>query len=527
MTETGRRAPGSGPEPGAWRRLDARMLLVHPLEAFVRFLPAILAIVIARAGSGGPDRWELLTLPVVIGYGVLRWATTRYRITDGQIELSRGLLTRRTTTARLDKVRTVDLTARPHHRVLRLAKVEISTGGATRERLVLDSLGLATGQRLRTELLHRVPPAVVDLPPPTGPAVEPGSDPADTDWTEDGEVELLRLSPAWIRYAPLTLTGLAAAGAVVGFAVQGLQQYGRDNALVDSGVGWVRRLPWAVDVALVVIVVGLLAVVAYVLSFWGFRLTRSRTDTLHTRRGLLTTRETTIDRARVRGIELGEPLGLRLGGASRLRAVSTGLGGERGAGADWLSPPAPSVVVTALATEVIDDAAAVTGPLVDHGPVARRRRYTRSLGPTLAVLGMLLLARRVWDWDGSLFLSAPVVVAVAWGLARDRAGALGHALTPRHLVTRQGSFDRRRVALDRSGIVGWTVRQSFFQRRAGVVTLIATTAAGAQHYDVVDLTPDRAHAVMAAVDPLLVAQFAGVVTPAGSARPTGAGSGRP
>ncbi len=269
-----------------------------------------------------------------------------------------------------------------------------------------------------------------------------------------------------------------------------------------------RQLPWVVDITIVVGVVGLLAVVAYVLNFWGFRLTRSRTDTLHTRRGLLTTRETTIDRARVRGIQLGEPLGLRLGGASRLRAVSTGLGGERGAGADWLSPPAPSDVVNRLATEVVDDEAAVTGPLVDHGPAARRRRYTRSLGPTLAALAALLLARAVWDWDGSLLLTAPLVVAVAWGLARDRAAALGHALTPRHLVTRQGSLDRRRVVLDRSGIIGWTVQQSFWQRRAGVVTLIATTAAGAQHYDVVDLTPERAYAVLAAVDPELVAQFA-------------------
>ncbi len=477
------------------------MLLVHPLEAFVRFLPAILAILIARAGSGGPHRWELFALPVLVGYGVLRWATTRYRIGDGQIELRRGLFTRRTTTARLDKVRTVDLTARPHHRVLGLAKVEIATGGASRDRLVLDSLGLATGQRLRAELLHRTRPAAVDLPPPTGePEVRdlPADLPADvttdlpahlrTD-AEPDEVELLRLSPRWIRYAPLTLTGLAAAGAVVGFAVQGLQQYGRDNALVDSGVGWVRQLPWAVDVALVVGVVGLLAVAAYVLNFWGFRLTRSRADTLHTRRGLLTTRETTIDRARVRGLQLGEPLGLRLGGASRLRAVSTGLGGERGAGADWLSPPAPAAVVTRLATEVIGDAAAVTGPLLDHGPAARRRRYTRSLGPALALLAALLLARLLWDWDGSLLLTAPLVITVAWGLARDRAAALGHALTPRHLVTRQGSFDRRRVVLDRSGIIGWTVRQSFWQRRAGVVTLIATTAAGAQHYDVVDLTP--------------------------------------
>ena len=94
-----------------WRRLDPRMLLIHPLETLVRLLPALVAVFIARLGSDGNDRWELLALPVIVAYGVLRWLTTRYRVAGGQIELRRGLLNKQTTTARLDKVRTVDLRA--------------------------------------------------------------------------------------------------------------------------------------------------------------------------------------------------------------------------------------------------------------------------------------------------------------------------------------------------------------------------------------------------------------------------------
>ena len=37
------------------------------------------------------------------------------------------------------------------------------------------------------------------------------------------------------------------------------------------------------------------------------------------------------------------------------------------------------------------------------------------------------------------------------------------------------------------GIIGWNVERSFFQRRAGLATLTATTAAGEQHYDVQDV----------------------------------------
>ena len=92
-------------------------------------------------------------------------------------------------------------------------------------------------------------------------------------------------------------------------------------------------------------------------------------------------------------------------------------------------------------------------------------------------------------------------------LGVDRYRSLGHAVTAAQLVTRHGSLDRRRIALDRDGIIGWKVEQSFFQRRAGVATLVATTAAGRQHYDLVDLPLAQAYAVLGEVSPGLVAEF--------------------
>ena len=72
-------------------------------------------------------------------------------------------------------------------------------------------------------------------------------------------------------------------------------------------------------------------------------------------------------------------------------------------------------------------------------------------------------------------------------LALDRYRSLGHALAGSALVTRQGSFERRRDVLACDGIIGWNVRESFFQRRAGLATLTATTAAGRQRYVVPDV----------------------------------------
>ena len=157
--------------------------------------------------------------------------------------------------------------------------------------------------------------------------------------------------------------------------------------------------------------------------------------------------------------------------------------------------------MTPLALRIRPDEAAVSGPLTPHGPAARRRRLTRAVVPALPSPRLLVVARLLWDWHGSLLVLVPMLLVGAVALGRDRYRALGHAVTPDHLVTRHGSLDRQRVVLDRAGIIGWKVEQSFFQRRVGVATLVATTAAGAQHYDVVDVPVEMAYAVLAQVSP--------------------------
>ena len=68
-----------------------------------------------------------------------------------------------------------------------------------------------------------------------------------------------------------------------------------------------------------------------------------------------------------------------------------------------------------------------------------------------------------------------------------------------------GSLVRRRVALQRRGIIGWRLRQSPLQRWAGLVTLDAVTAAGKGHYSVVDISPARAVELVNRVNPGLLA----------------------
>ena len=304
---------------------------------------------------------------------------------------------------------------------------------------------------------------------------------------------LVRLDPAWVRYAPMTTSGLVSAAAIWGFSAQYIGQVDELKGRVEGAVDWFASLGVGVAALagflLALVTVSVLAMSGYVLTYWGFRLTRHTGGTLHISRGLITARATSLEERRIRGVEIGQPLGLRLAGAARLSAATSGLGQEGArSGSDWLTPPAPAEVVDRTAVAVVGDEVAVRGPLLSHGPAARRRRFTRAILPAAVLCAAtLLLTRATDDLPTALVVAGCLPLLASPWLAADRYAALGHALTPRHLIVRSGTFSRRRVVLARDGVIGVTIRESFFQRRAGLATVTATTAVGRQHYDAIDV----------------------------------------
>jgi putative membrane protein len=506
-----------------WRRLDPRMLLVHLVQEPIRFLPVLIGVfLLGSSRDNGHGWWEYAVIPIILGVALMRYLTTRFRITNGQIELRKGLLNKQLLATPADRVRTVDVTSPPIHRLLRLAKVELGTAGVSHgEQIVLDALRIDQARHLREELIHlrratEAAPAGagIPLPPPAGEPypLSPPSDPAVHD-TVDATLEttLLRLDPRWVRYAPVTMTGVVSAVALFGFANQYLTRL-LERGLLSQALDHVDDYPWWVEsvvgFGLLAVVVTVLAVLGYVLQFWNFRLTRHSGGTLHVSRGLLTSRESSIEEKRIRGLEVGEPLGLRLVGGGRLHVVTTGLSRrEDRRGTAWLVPPAPRRVVEQVAGEVLGDIEALTAPLTPHGRYARRRRYIRALVPGLAVLLLLLLLVQWLSWPVGFAVAAFTPLVVLPFLARDRYAGLGHHLTPTHLVVRSGSLVRRRDVLQRTGIIGWTVRSSWFQRRVGLAHLVATTAAGKQSYTAYDMPVDEAIGLAHEVDPALIRQF--------------------
>ncbi|MFC5826523.1 PH domain-containing protein [Nonomuraea insulae] len=479
----------------AWRRLSPRMLIVHPFQEVIRTAPLLLGVLIAGTTSGGEGHlWGLAAAGVMVVLGMSRWFTTTYMITSEQVQVRRGLLRKRVVTVPMDRIRSVDITSNVLHRVLGLARVEIGTGRSDRKgggELKLDALQTAAATRLREELLHRTP-ATVGANAPGAPAV-PGIGPA----ASPPEQEVAALRPSWIGYGPFTLSGVLTVGILGGFVGRVVNEGNVDLRSISSVRAtwdWLNGLSLPAEIATItavlIVFVAVASTLGYVLAFWNFRLTRPTAGTLHVTRGLITTRATTLEERRLRGVELSEPLLLRAVRGARLIAVTTGLRVGRGAqrGGSMLLPPAPRAENERVAAAVLGGSAALTEPLTAHGPIARRRRFTRAVGLNAVVAALLLmlwlLPTDLYEWT---WITALALLPFTALLAADRYRNLGHALTGPYLVTRWGSLVRRRVALERDGIVGWTVERSFFQRRAGVVTLTATTAAGRQSYRVQDI----------------------------------------
>lgn len=477
--------PGFDPAQAAeapWQRLSPRNLLIDPVKVLGQFaFPAAIALVGISSGGRGMPWWAVPIVVIgAVAFGVLPWMTTFYRTTDTQFQIRSGLLNKKTKTAPLDRVRSVDLEASLLHRIVGLTKVQVGTG-VDDDRITLDSLTTGEAAGLRSFLLSRRAPT--GAPTPTGEpvaAAEDGRPVAVRSADEEPERVLAEIDWAWLRFAPFSLARLV----VIAAAVGALSQFGDELPIADTAESaWT----WVHQFALIIVIVGLLvgsltswvfiAVTGYIVQWWNMRLTREA-GSLHLTAGLFTTRSITVEEKRVRGVQLKEPVLLRLVGGAELATLATGVGSG---GVTAILPPCPQGVARSVGADVLETADPMTAPLTRHGAAARRRTYLRHLWGALFVSAIPFVATIWLDvpvWVPFVVTGAALALAALTSEASYRH--LGHAATSDHLVVGSGELARIRTVLEHDGIIGWVVHQSWFQRRLALANLVATTAAGAE-----------------------------------------------
>ena len=479
----------SGPDE-RWQRLDPRTAVASGVWALgagvAGGVPTVAGFATHGSSATGVATVIVIAAVVVLVVGAVvaervRLARTRFRIGPGRVELHTGILVRSRRSLPRERVRAVDVHADPVARVLGLATLRVGTGrraAAGDRRLELRAVRRDEAEALRSLLL------------------------AGRGRDDDAGL-LAELDPAWIRYAPLSFLTVALGAAAAGVVMQVAQWVGLENAVVDGVIAGARSLGLVVFVLVglgVVLVVGsVVSVGAFVEAWWHYRLERESSRTVRVRRGLLTTRSTSLEERRLHGVALVEPLGVRAAGAARVDAIATGLsspgsGDEQRCDPSGLLPAAPRAVAERVAAAVLREPESPTRAELRAHPVAARTRRVRwataaGLVPAVALAVLGLVPAASFGVAALLVAVAVAVVAVIVGRAVGRGAyaALGHAVHGPYVVIRAGRLRRRTVVLRRDGIIGWHVRRSWAQRRVDLATVWFTTAAGDQAYPIRDL----------------------------------------
>ncbi|MFE6646053.1 PH domain-containing protein [Nocardioides sp. NPDC057772] len=511
-----------------WQRLAGWTAIVSPLSTLRQ---AVIPAAVGAFGAGQAN--VLIGLLVAVGIavvaalaGLVPWLTTTYRVTPMHLEVRKGLLNRTTLTARLDRVRSVDLSSTLIHRALGVTKVNVGTG-VDDGQITLDSLTKDAAARLRRELLHAAPASPTDAVS----AEASGSDASAKIATSPGPLRadpggevIAKLDWSWIKYAPLNLKNLAIAlGGLAAFfgAFSDIIPWERTIGIrVDDGEingapidSFLQMLIIAIPIALVaaVVVWAVGSCVGYAVRWWDLQVVREQGregTTLRRSFGLTSTRATTVEEAKVRGASstVGPLIGLA--GGADLNLLTTGLDDNFPA----VLPTAPESVVSAVGTDILGEDA-FSAELTGHGPRPRRRYRFRAAVATViwtlvALVPTVLIGTfgDTWLWWVPVVVMVVALVLCVFG-AELRHRHLGHALTDRYLVVRSGSYTAVRTALQTDGIIGWRVRQTFFDRRIGLAQVTAMTAAGQEHVDIPDVPLETAVALATAATPRTVSGF--------------------
>ncbi|MGY6654720.1 PH domain-containing protein [Amycolatopsis sp. TRM77291] len=468
-----------------WSTLDKRTLAVTAVMMTGAAVGAAIPTTAAIVG-GGARFWVALAWVaaggvVLVAGGVLAdlfyWKGVRYRVTPDRLETAFTLVFRSRKSLQRERIRNVDLTANPLHRLFGVAVVTIGTGShesGGQGRIKLNPVSRAEAERLRADLLRR----------------------AEIAETDD-DAPLAELDRSWIRYAPMSFLtptlGLAAGGGLMQIS----EWAGLQKGLIDWVIGLFRGIPLVVAILILLAIAMLVGLVGalglWIEMWWNYRLDRESGGTLRVRRGLFTTRSISIEERRMRGVDLVEPLGNRISGAARVDAIATGMRqSDDKDKTDYhtLLPAAPVATANRVAAAVLREPVSPTEAvrLTGHPRAARGRLLRWWVGSVVVLLAIFALL-------GFLLTDVLLVIGAALGvvllpvsvlLALDAYRNLGHGITGRYLVGRHGTVRRSTFALEREGVIGWTVKQSIFQRRKGLLTVVATTAAGAGAYSVYD-----------------------------------------
>jgi putative membrane protein len=486
--------PAEAPPPAAEERLHWLTLGFTTLDVARRMIVPALGGGLA-AGGGQAPRFALvvliiLSVPGLIG-AIVKYVRFRYGLHADELVLRSGLIHRRHRVIPLARVQNVEVRQGLLQRITGVAEVRVETAGAGAEaEAVLSVLSAPRAQALRAELLARR--RAVRAPAPS-----PGSDVDSSVEPEAADAPEVVAPLAVLSTGRLVLAGATANEAgVIAAAAAGLLQFADripfpllerlDPSGLVNGRGVVGIVLLVAGVVLTFLLIGwVISIVGAVVRYHGYALGRTATE-LRKRYGLLTVHETSVPLHRVQAVRIEESLLRRpLGLATLMIETAGGTPGARG-GAEAFVPLVERDGVPGMVRGIfadLDTAALTFHPVHPRSRLRMTRRY-------LVVLTLLWLPLAVWAWAGGDWTDAvwpAVLLPVPFLLAAWQYRHRGFALAPGYVIARSGVLNRITWIVPDRKLQTLHLRETPFQRRLGLTSLVVDTAASGRQAVVMDL----------------------------------------
>jgi putative membrane protein len=421
-----------------------------------------------------------LILLFVVGLSLLgslvRYFTFTYRIQGGELITRQGVLERRERNIPLTRVQDLRLEQGLIHRLLGVVDLHVETAGGQGAEASLSVLTRRDAELLRSAVFEQAA------------AVARVRGTAGQDTAEVESRVLRRLRPGELVLAGLTSNQVASVLVLIFAGWQFLDRmmppatYQRMVSQLASGIErWVEQgahADWVLVLAGggLLLAVGLsISVIGSLVLFHNFTLSL-RGEDLHRNYGLLTRRSSSLPRRRIQLLQIHESWMRRWIGLATLRVDTAGSRqsdqSQGREGRDVLLPVVPRAEVDPLLPVLFPD---LDDPVPVWNDVSRCaiRRGTTKGAVVCALLALLSAATQ--DWRLTAFWPLALVLPI-YAINVLQYKHLGYAISERFFRTRRGWLSRATHVVPIRNTQAMLVRQTPFDRRFGVATLVVDTA---------------------------------------------------
>ncbi|MGH3498292.1 MAG: PH domain-containing protein [Nocardioidaceae bacterium] len=352
---------------------------VHPATPFLRggLALVVVAVYVGRSlveGGSVPYPWLVLPAAVVagLGFGLVSWWFTRFRISATELRIDSGVFVRRSRRVKIERLQAVEVQQPLLARLFAMAELTFETaGGGGDDKAKLAFLPLGRAESLRADLLGRARGLEGEVARTGLGPVEPLAPERVLFSVQPGPL----LASQVLRAAFVGLVVPSVGGVVI-------------QVLTGTPLGFALFIPTGLA-ALSFVANGFVA---------RFGFTASRTaEGLRLRSGLLNVRSQTIPTDRVQGIVLHEPLAWRPLGWVSVRVTVAGSkykDDQKNISLSTLVPVASRAVALRLVAEVLGSA---DPDAVSLAPAPRAARWLDPLGAAVLRYGAddrLIVTRR-------------------------------------------------------------------------------------------------------------------------------------